>query len=127
MIVINPPPLKVPEKLSEAGFLRRLVETVRQLWFYFDSTTRETSLSGTTAGSQGGTASVAHGIDSTKIRGINAVVFTSSGLGITQGDSSTGLQFSVSFDATNATITNHPTNSASILSKPFTLLILTEK
>lgn len=127
MIAVNPPPLKVPEKLSEAGFLRRLVETVRQLWFYFDSTVRETSLSGTTAGSQGGTTSVAHGIDSTKIRGINGIVFTASGVGIAQGDSSTGLQFAVSFDATNATVTNHPTNSANILSKPFTLLILTEK
>jgi hypothetical protein len=127
MTVINPPPLKVPPKLSEGGFLARLVETVRLLWFYFQSSTNETALSGTTASTQGGTATIAHGVDSTKIRSVFAVVLTASGVGVTQGDTGTGLQVSVSFDATNVTVTNHPTNSSNVLSKSFKVLVLTDK
>lgn len=128
MTAINPPPLKVPEKLVEpTGFMARLVETVRLLHFYYQQSANQTTLTGTTNGSQGGTTSVAHGITSTGIKGISAVVFTASGVGVTAGNASTGLQFSVSFDATNVTVTNHPTNSANILSKSFTLFVFTAK
>lgn len=128
MTAINPPPLKVPEKLTEpTGFMVRLVETVRLLHFYYQQSANQTTLTGTTSGSQGGSTSVAHGITSTGIKGISAVVFTASGVGVADGNASTGLQFSVSFDATNVTVTNHPTNSANILSKPFTLFVFTAK
>lgn len=128
MTAVNPPPLKVPETLKEStGFMARLVETVRLLHFYYQQSANQTTLTGTTNSAQGGTTSVAHGITSTGIKGISAVVFTSSGVGVTAGNASTGMQFSVSFDATNVTVTNHATNSANILSKPFTLFVFTAK
>jgi len=128
MTAINPPPLKVPEKLVEpTGFMARLVETVRLLHFYYQQSANQTTLTGTTNGSQGGQTSVANGITSTGIKGISAVVCTASGVGVAAGNADTGLQFSVSFDATNVTVTNHPTNSANILSKSFTLFVFTAK
>lgn len=121
MTQINPPPLKVPQELSERSplFWSKLIETIRLLWFYSPST-KSKILTGTTSSSEGGAATVAHGVTSTNIKSFTVVVHPASGEGRLQGDTEAEYQFSAKYDSTNITVTNHPTNSASILSKPFT-------
>lgn len=124
MTQVNPPPLKAPKELSERSplFWSKLLETVRLLWFY-RPTTKEKILTGTTAASEGGTATVAHGLTSTNIKAMVVVVHPASGQGRLQGDTEAEYQFAAKYDSTNVTVTNHPTNSASILSKSFTAYI----
>lgn len=124
MTQINPPPRKVPIELNSFAplFWSRLIETVYLLWFY-RPVTREKILTGTTSASEGGTATVAHGVTSTKIKSVSVVVHPSSGTGRLQGDTEAEYQFAAKYDATNITVTNHPTNSANILSKAFTAYV----
>jgi len=85
-------------------------------------------LSGTTSNSQGGTATVSHGLTSTKIIGIQAIVNYSSGVGIIPGfTSSSGYEYDVQYGSSDVTITNNASNSSNILSKSFTVVIIYEE
>jgi hypothetical protein len=85
-------------------------------------------LTGTTAAAEGGYTSVTHDVTSSKIISIAAVVFSDTGVGRTPGTRyPAGLEFSLDFNTTQASITNHDTNSESILSKPFVITITYEE
>ena len=85
-------------------------------------------LTGTTADAEGGYTSVNHGVTSSKIISITAVVFSDTGVGRTPGTRyPTGLEFGLDFNTTQASITNHDTNSESILSKSFVITIIYEE
>jgi hypothetical protein len=82
-------------------------------------------LTGTTAATEGDTASVAHDINSTKIIAISVFVNHVANRGL--GNSYTfapGYQFDFAFSSTGIVIYNHPTNSELILSKPFTVTLI---
>ncbi len=81
-------------------------------------------LSGTTSPSEGGFTLVAHGLTSSKIVSIGAVVFYSASAGIVSGyEASTGFKYAVGFDTTNVAVLNDATASESILSKPFKVTV----
>ena len=128
MSAINPPPLKVPERLLALApsFLQQLLTTVRLLWFNFQQRPVST-LRGTTASAQGGTATIAHGLDSSRIVSVSVVVKPTGSTGRLPGDSTSGYEYSVNFDATNINIVNHASNSSGILSKPLSVFITAEK
>ena len=77
-------------------------------------------LTGTTAATENNSAAVAHGLTSSKIRSVSAVVFYSADSAISPGYTySAGYQYDVSTSSTSVIILNHPTNSENILSKTF--------
>lgn len=83
---------------------------------------------GITAEIQGSAVNVAHGLTSTKIIGIQALVNQIEGSGILSAHAGyPGLQFDVTFNGTNIFLMNHPTNSQNILSKPFIVLVIYEE
>lgn len=85
-------------------------------------------LTGTTGATEGSTSDVAHGLTSTKIIGITALVYHTSGQAIqAEYTFNAEYQFSCYFNGTNVTIANATTNSANILSKPFTVLVTYEE
>ena len=85
-------------------------------------------LTGTTASTQGGTATFAHGLDASKIIGVTVLV-----RGATQSyippsyTGSSSFEYDYFFDGANFYIINKPGNSAAILSKPYTVLITFEE
>jgi hypothetical protein len=85
-------------------------------------------LTGTTAATQGGTATIAHNLDASKIIGVTVLV-----RGATQSyipPSFTGtasFEYDYFFDGAKFYIINKPGNSAAILSKPFSVLVTFEK
>lgn len=125
---IDPPPVKTPDKVRMLApdFFQRLLTTVRLLWFNFDLRSYE-ELSGTTAGSQGASVNIAHGVNSSKIISVSAVVYPTSSTGVVPNSTTSGYEYSVSFDATSIIITNSASNSASILSKPVAVFITVKK
>ena len=77
-------------------------------------------LTGTTAGTEGGFTNVAHGLTSSKIRQIHAVVYYAADSAVIPGHTrSAGYFFTVNFDGTNVLVGNDATNSENILSKTF--------
>lgn len=90
-------------------------------------------LTGTTPAAEGGTISVAHGLSSAKIIGIQVfVAYGGAGTGMITGASGGSAPFgeydyTAWFDATNVILGLHSTFSATILSKPFTVLITYEE
>lgn len=125
---IDPPPVKTPDKVRilAPDFFQRLLTTVRLLWFNFDLRAYE-ELTGTTASSQGASATVAHGVDASKIISVSAVVRPTSSTGYPPNTTTAGYEYSVSFDSTNITVTNSAANSGSILSKPVAVFITVKK
>lgn len=125
---IDPPPVKTPDKVRilAPDFFQRLLTTVRLLWFNFDLRAYE-QYAGTTASTQGASANVAHGVDASKIISVSAVVNPSASTGVVPNTTASGLEYSVSFDATNITITNSAANSSGILSKSFAVFITVKK
>ena len=125
---IGPPPAKTPDKVRilAPDFFARLLTTVRLLWFNFDLRSYS-ELTGTTAALQGGTASIAHGVDASKIISVNAVVYATATDGIVPGDSTAGYEYSVKFDSTNVIVTNSAANSSNILSKSLSVFIVVRK
>lgn len=90
-------------------------------------TAKVKKLTGTTASTQGATATVAHGLDGTKIIGMTCIVNHASGQGMLPNQFfNTGYQYDVNFSASIININNHATNSANILSKPFIVTIFYE-
>lgn len=119
MTAINPPPQDAPEGLKKASrdgvnFWQRLLKSVYLIWFYVNPMARQKELTGTTAASASASVTVAHGLDSTKIKGFTGAVITSSGEGV-----GITTHCDVSFDATNITITNSGSAPSSVLSKTF--------
>lgn len=87
-------------------------------------------LTGTTANAQGGSAAIAHGLNSAKI--ISVVTHVWYNGTITNGvlaeySRAAGYQYSVYFDGTYVYIENAAANSANILSKPVTVCITYKK
>lgn len=82
-------------------------------------------LIGTTASTQGGVASIAHGLTTTKIIHISAAVAQNAGQLMCNGfQALNGYQFDVADNGTSIIIYNHPTNSGNILSKPVVITII---
>lgn len=82
-------------------------------------------LIGTTASTQGGATSIAHGLTTTKIIHISAAVAQTAGQLMCNGfQALNGYQFDVADNGTSIIIYNHPTNSANILSKPVVVTII---
>lgn len=84
-------------------------------------------LTGTTAATEGGVTSIAHGLDATKIIGVQVLVTMPTGV-LTPSEYSfdVGKQHSFNVGALYLSVQNHPTNSENILSRPFTALITYE-
>jgi hypothetical protein len=72
---------------------------------------------GTTPNTEGSTLSIEHGITSTKIISINAIVYYSATAAVGPGNPTPEYQFGCSFNPTNVSIDLHPTSSGSILSQ----------
>jgi hypothetical protein len=125
---IDPPPVKAPDKvrLLAPDFFNRLLTTVRLLWYNFDLRSYE-QYAGTTASTQGASVTVAHGVDAAKIINLCAVVNPSASTGVIPNTTTAGLEYTVSFDATNITITNSAANSSGILLKSFAVFITVKK
>jgi hypothetical protein len=85
-------------------------------------------LTGTTANSDGGTVSIAHGLDQTKILSIEVMVdWGSNGSYIPPRYPVSGYEFYWGSGGSNINITNVSGNSASITSKPIKILIVYEQ
>jgi len=81
-------------------------------------------LNGRTALTEGGQTLVAHGIASNKIVSLDGVVRTSASAGICPVFTvSPGLEFHLSYDATNIIVSNSATNSENILDKAFRIFV----
>ncbi len=83
-------------------------------------------LTGNTAATQGGTTSIAHGLTVSKIVSVTVLVSHSENAFVLSGYSTqfVGHHFSVALSIANIQITNHPTDSANILSKPVTITVI---
>ena len=85
-------------------------------------------LTGTTAAAQGSTASIPHGLDSTKITSINAVVFATTNEPVApEYTAYSTYQFSLAADGTNVFVKNSATNSVNILSKTVKIMVWYEE
>jgi trimeric autotransporter adhesin len=85
-------------------------------------------LTGTTAATQGGTSSVTHGLDSSKILSITVFIEPELGTLISSsiGDGF-GLKLNFVFDTTSVSLTNTGADSVNILSKPFKIMVTYEE
>jgi hypothetical protein len=83
-------------------------------------------LTGTTAATEGGVASIAHGLTVSKIVSVTVLVEFSANAFVLSGYDTqfVGLHFSVSVSVADIQIINHPTNSENILSKPVKITII---
>lgn len=88
-------------------------------------------ISGTTAASQGGTASVAHGLTGSKILAVNVIVTDGNNIRHPPGNDqpvvASAVEYQVYVGSANLVVALHPTNSSGILSAPFTALITYEE
>lgn len=73
---------------------------------------------GTTSGTPNTGVNVAHTVTLAKIVSVEAICN-----GHLPNDTTTGYQYSVSWDSTNVTVTPHATNGTSVLTQPFTVVI----
>lgn len=80
-------------------------------------------LSGTTAAAEGGSVNIAHGLTSSKILGINVLVFFTSTAAVPPGNPTTGYQYKFDLGTTDLTIVLDATNSENILSKTIEALV----
>lgn len=80
-------------------------------------------LSGITSASQGGSASVAHGINSAKIINATGVIYYAAGLTVPILSRQTNYAAYFAIDATNLNLVNETANSAGILSKSFYVVL----
>jgi len=85
-------------------------------------------LTGTSASTQGGTTSIAHGLTSSKILQVSIFIDYATNSSIPASyKGSSGYEFNYYFDALNIYVWNQAANSGSILSKPFRILIVYEQ
>lgn len=86
-------------------------------------------ITGTTASTQGGIVSIAHGVTWEKIISVTAVVQNGTNSGILPGYIQLGYPgyyYSLDYGGTNVRVLNHGTDSAGILSKPVIIYITYE-
>ncbi|MEG4581808.1 hypothetical protein QUA71_19655 [Microcoleus sp. MON1_C5] len=90
-----------------------------------DVAIRTKRLIGTTSATQGDAVAIAHGIDGTKVIACNVIVnyLTNAYIGPNYLEAA-GYEFSWFLSSTGISIKNKAGNSASILSKPFTVLLI---
>jgi hypothetical protein len=82
-------------------------------------------LTGTTAATQGGVVSIAHGVTASKIISISALVEYGTSSYVTQSHQfSAGYYFDISTSSGTINIANSPTSSAAILSKPVKIIVI---
>jgi hypothetical protein len=83
-------------------------------------------LTGTTAATEGGVASIAHGLTVSKIVSVTVLVNHSENAFVLSGYSTqwVGLHFSVSLSIASIQIINHPTDSENILLKPVKITVI---
>jgi hypothetical protein len=85
-------------------------------------------LTGTTAATEGGVTTIAHGLDSTKILNAKTTVILGGSTGINEHHTLTaGYEFFSYYDNINMIIALHSTNSENILGTPITVLITYEE
>lgn len=85
-------------------------------------------ITGTTAATEGGSTSVAHGLTGSKIIGFDCKVVYTTNAGMPPGHTHwPGYQYDVYHDGTNFVVINHATNSELILSKNFSILVTYEE
>lgn len=84
-------------------------------------------ITGTTASTEGGTTSINHGLNSSKIISVVVIIeYTTSRFIHTSYTFATGYQVDWELSTTQISILNHPTNSENVRSKPFRVLITYE-
>jgi hypothetical protein len=81
---------------------------------------------GTTASTEGGLVSIAHGLTQSKILSVQ-VLITSGNTYPPNYTFTNGYEYQVYFGGINIQVQNHATNSENILSKPFTVLVAYEE
>lgn len=85
-------------------------------------------LTGTTAATEGGNTSVAHGVTASKILSVILLIeFNTSQFLHVESTRIAGYQAHFQIDSVNINVYNHATNSENILSKPFRLLVIYEE
>lgn len=85
-------------------------------------------ITGTTASTEGGDVSIAHGLDGNKIISMTVKVAQDTGYGFYPEYSYTaGFHFSFYHNGSVIYVINHPTSSEQILSKPITIVIFYEE
>lgn len=84
-------------------------------------------LTGTTNAAAGGTASVAHGLTSSKIIGAQVLVGASAGTRVYPGSPIAANAYQVHHDTTNFVITNGASSGATINNQPFSILVTYEE
>ena len=80
-------------------------------------------LTGTTAATQGASATVSHGLSSAKIRSITGVIFYATGLTVPINSRQSNYATVLASDTANITLSNEAANSGGILSKTFFLVV----
>ena len=79
---------------------------------------------GTTAGSQGGSAVIAHGLIAAKIAAVNALIEHAPGGFVTQGHTMTaGYEISLSLNSTSIYVGNVASKSFNVLNKPVKIVL----
>jgi hypothetical protein len=82
-------------------------------------------LTGTTAATQGGRTSIAHGVTASKIISVDALVeYSTSNYVANAHLFSAGYYFDISTSSGTINIANSPTSSAAILSKPVKIIVI---
>lgn len=82
-------------------------------------------LTGTTAATEGGNATVAHGLTYAKLLGMQVLIDTGAAK-VPDNHGEAGFNAKAYFDATNFNLTNKSADSASILSKSFAVVVTYE-
>ncbi|WP_341740077.1 hypothetical protein [Microcoleus sp. CAWBG640] len=82
-------------------------------------------LTGISASTQGSLVSVAHGLSGDKIQGfvVKLAYVNFQGIASDFDSGASGMSYDCLHDAVNFVLYNHPTNSANILAKPFSILV----
>jgi hypothetical protein len=82
------------------------------------------TLTGTTGLTEGASSSVPHGLTGDKIIAATGIVRTNTNDGYGPGNPSSEATFGISYDSTNISLDLSPTNSSSLLNKPFEIMIV---
>jgi len=85
---------------------------------------RQKIFTGTTAGTEGGSTTITHNLDSTKIIHMSGTVEPTTGIKYPQEHQGTaGYQFNIMCNTTSLVLKTHATNSENILTKPFKVVV----
>ena len=86
-------------------------------------------ITGKTSTIEGADSTAAHGLTSANIISISCIVKTTGSIGYAPGNdlTDTGVEYQIAFNSTNVIVSNHTTNSESILNKDFIFTIFYEE